>query len=141
MSNDAGRHYVTTGKQINGWTLAIILSVAIIAFGSVVIWSKYGRSQPIEITIVPPQELQGEIYIDGVVNNPGFYPLRTGDSLEDVIQAAGGVSDGADLTQLKLYISEGNEEKLAQKINLNRGLKRGYCKPCPGLVRPGLRPS
>ena len=110
---------MTTGKQINGWTLAIILSVAIIAFGSVVIWSKYGRSQPIEITIVSPQELQGEIYIDGVVNNPGFYPLRTGDSLEDVIQAAGGVSDSADLTQLKLYISEGNGEKLAQRININ----------------------
>jgi len=111
---------MTTGKQINGWTLAIILSVVIIAFGSVVIWSKYGRSQPLEITIVPPQELQGDIYIDGAVNNPGFYPLRTGDSLEDVIQAAGGVSEGADLTQLKLYISEGNEEKLAQKININR---------------------
>ena len=110
---------MTTGKPINGWALAILVLVIIIAFGSVVIWSKYSRSQPIEITIAPPQELQGDICIDGVVNNPGFYPLRTGDSLEDIIQAAGGVSDGADPTRLKLYISEGNEEKLAQKININ----------------------
>ena len=131
---------MTTGRQINGWTLTIILSITIIAFNSVVIWSKYGRSQPIEITIVPPQELQGEIYIGGAVNNPGFYPLRTGDSLEDVIQAAGGISEGADLTHLKLYLSEGNEDKLAQKININLA-EAWLLQALPGIGETIPRPS
>ena len=102
------------------WTLIIILLVAIIATGSIVTWSRYSPSQPIEISIPPGQELQGEIYIGGAVSSPGFYPLRAGDSIEALIQAAGGINDNADLSRLKLYIPEVGEEEQPQKINLNR---------------------
>ena len=102
------------------WTLSIILLIAIIAIGSLVTWSRYSRSQPIEISIPPAQELQGDIYIDGSVNNPGFYPLKAGDSLDDIIRAAGGASANADLNQLKFYIPGVGEEERPQKIDLNR---------------------
>ncbi len=102
------------------WTLIIILLIAIIMVGSLVTWSRYSRSQPIEISISPGQELQGEVYIGGAVNNPGFYPLEAEDSIDDVIQAAGGASINADTGQLKLYIPEVGEEEPAQKVNLNR---------------------
>ena len=105
------------------WTLVIILLVAIIAIGSLVIWSKSRQSQPVEISISPEPGLQGEIYIGGAVNNPGFYPLRAGDSLEALVQAAGGTSTGADLNQLKLYIPEAEEGESPQKIDLNRADK------------------
>ena len=102
------------------WMLIIILLIAIIVVGSLVTWSRYSRSQPIEISISPSQELQGEIYIGGAVNNPGFYPLKAGDSIDDVIRAAGGTFASADTSLLKLYIPEVGEEEPPQKVNLNR---------------------
>ena len=102
------------------WTLIIILLIAIIVVGSLVTWSRYSRSQPIEISISPSQELQGEIYIGGAVNNPGFYPLKAGDSIDDVIRAAGGTSANTDTSLLKLYIPEVGEEEPPQKVNLTR---------------------
>lgn len=102
------------------WALAIILLIAIIAAGSVIVWSRYSPSQPIEISTPPSQELEGEIYIGGAVTNPGFYPLKTGDSIDALIQATGGISSGADLGRLKLYIPDVEEEEQPQKIDINR---------------------
>ena len=109
---------MTTSKFSQYWTLITILLVAIIAISSIVAWSRYSRSQPIEISISPAQELAGRIYIGGAVSNPGFYSLKAGDTIEALVQAAG-IQD-ADLIQLKLYILEPGEEEQPQKIDLNR---------------------
>jgi len=102
------------------WTLLIILLVATITVGGIVAWSRYSGSQPIEISIAksPSQEQLDRIYIGGAITSPGFYPLKAGDSIEALIQAAGGTTS-VDLTGLKLYFSEVGEEE-PQKINLNR---------------------
>ena len=117
---------MTISKFSKYWTLLIILLVATITVGGIVAWSRYSGSQPVEISIAksPSQEQLDKIYIGGAVNNPGFYPLKAGDSIEALIQAAGGTTS-ADLSQLKLYISEVGEvsevgEEEPQKINLNR---------------------
>lgn len=68
----------------------------------------------------PGQELQGEIYVGGTVNNPGFYSLKAGDSIEDIIQAAGGTTDNADLSRIELQIPQSGEEQQPQKIDINR---------------------
>jgi competence protein ComEA len=102
------------------WMLVIFLLIAIIATGSVIVWSRYSPSQPVEISTPPSQELEGEIYIGGAVTSPGFYPLKTGDSLGDIIQAAGGISSNADLGRLRLCIPGIGEEYQPQKIDINR---------------------
>ena len=109
-----------TSKFSQYWTLITILLVAIIAIGGIVAWSRYSQSQPVEISIPSVQELQGEIYIGGAVNNPGFYSLKAGDTIEALIQAAGGTTDSTDFRQLKLYIPQTEEEEQSQKIDLNR---------------------
>jgi competence protein ComEA len=112
---------MTIGKLNKYWTLITILLVVIIIAGGIVAWSRYSRSQPIEISISPTQELlPSEIYISGAVINPGLYPLKAGDSLEDIIQAAGGITSSADLNKLKLHIPQMGEEQLLQKIDINR---------------------
>jgi len=111
---------MTTSKFNKYWTLITILLVAIIAIGSIVAWSRYSPSQPVEISISSNQELQGRIYIGGAVSNPSFYPLKAGDSIEALIQAAGGTTTSADLNWLKLYIPQIGEEEQPQKININR---------------------
>ncbi|MDI6815301.1 MAG: ComEA family DNA-binding protein [Dehalococcoidales bacterium] len=129
---------MTTGKLNQYWTLIIILLVAIIAIGGVVVWSKYSPSQPIEISLSPTQKLHGEIYIGGAVNNPGFYPLEAGDSIEALIQAAGGTTSSANLSRLKLYIPEVGEEEQPQKINLNRA-ELWLLKALPGIGKTRAR--
>ncbi len=109
-----------TNKLSKYWTMITILLVAVIAVGGIIVWSRYPGSQPIEISMPPGQELQGEIYISGAVANPGLYPLKAGDSIAIVIQAAGGATSSADLSQLKFYVPRVGEEYQPQKIDLNR---------------------
>jgi len=103
-------------------TLLIIVLVTTITVGGIVAWTRYSGSQPIEIALSKPlsQEQPNKIYIGGAVTNPGFYPIRAGDSLEALIQAAGGTTSSADPSGLKLYIPELGEGVEPQKINLNR---------------------
>ena len=100
--------------------LVIIFLVVIMAIGGIVAWSGCGQGQPIEISTPEPVITEQMIYIGGAVNIPGFYPLRAGDSLEALIQDAGGLSDSADLSQLELYIPRAGEEEPPQKIDINR---------------------
>jgi len=113
---------MTTSKANRYWTVIIILLIAIISVGSVIIWSRCSGSQPTEISISnpPAQEQLGRICISGAVNNPGFYPLKAGDNINTLIQAAGGALASASLDGVKLYIPEVGKEETPQKINLNR---------------------
>jgi len=100
--------------------LAIILLVAIIVTGSIVAWTRYRPNCPVEISIPPQQALDGEIYIGGAVNNPGYYPLSAADSIEALIGAAGGTTANADPNQFKLLIPEREGQQEPQKVDLNR---------------------
>ena len=102
------------------WTLITILLVVIIIASGILAWSQYSRPAEISISKPPSQEQLNLIYIGGAVTNPGFYPLKEGDSVEALIQAAGGTTSGADLDWLKLYVPAVGEEKTPQKVNINR---------------------
>ena len=102
------------------WILITTLLVAIIAISGIVACSRYSPGQPIEITKPPTQELTDEIYIAGAVSNPGSYPLKADDTIEALIQAAGGNTSNADLGWLELYLPQTGEKELPQKIDLNR---------------------
>ena len=111
---------MTASKLNRYWTLITILLVAIIVIGSIVAWLRYSPSQPIEISVPQSQERQGVVYIGGAVTNPGFYPFTGDDSIESLIQAAGGTTSSADLNRLELYISKLGEEQEPQKVDINR---------------------
>jgi len=121
LSEANGRRLSMTADKLNKyWALIIVLLVAIIAIAGIAIWSRYNGSQPIDISIPSGQEWQGSVYIGGAVSNPGVYPVKAGDSIEDIIQAAGGTISHADLSNLKIYIPRIGEEIQPQKIDLNR---------------------
>lgn len=111
---------MTASKLNRFWTLIGILLVVIIVAGGIVAWLKCSPSQPIEISLPASQEFQERIYIDGAVNNPGYYPFTSDDSIEALIQAAGGTTGSANLSGLKLYISGAGEKQETQKIDINR---------------------
>jgi competence protein ComEA len=106
------------GRVFNGWWVVAILLVAVIIAGSMVIWSGHRRGA-IEISVAPERS-RGDIYVDGEVNNPGIYPLKAGDSLEDIIQAAGGATASADISRLELRVPALDGMATPQKVNINR---------------------
>lgn len=104
-------------------TVVTLLLIAIIITAAIIAWSKYTPNRPVEISLPPTPKLTGEIYISGQVNNPGLYPLTSDDSLEAVIRAAGGITDTANLSLLKLDVPGGGEaaeNPEGQRININR---------------------
>ena len=52
------------------------------------------------------------IHIDGEVKNPGVYKMKNGDRVNDVIQAAGGLTDNADKSKINLAIKIKDEMKI-----------------------------
>ncbi len=111
---------MTTSKFSQLWTLITILLVVIITAGGILIWSQCSRPAEISISKPPSQEQPNYIYIGGAVNNPGSYSLSASDSIEALIQAAGGTTGSADPGWLKLYVPVVEEEKQPQKVNINR---------------------
>jgi competence protein ComEA len=78
---------------------------------------------PIEISLPETTAATGQItqvYISGAVNNPGFYPLKDEDTIESLIQAAGGVVDGAESDYIELNIAQAEEGETPQKVDINR---------------------
>ena len=66
------------------------------------------------------------VAIEGDVSLPGIYPLKTGDTVEGLLQAAGGVTGGS---TVKLVV--GDIATAPQKINLNTAA--GWLTALPGV--------
>ena len=104
-----------------GKRLIYILLMVAVVFGLIAL-AGCSQGEEIEISLSSTTSLQltGQIYIGGAINNPGHYPLKEGDSIEDLIQAAGGLTDDADLNQIELLIPQPGAENETQKIDINR---------------------
>ncbi len=100
--------------------LPVVFLIVIIAAGGMVILLRYSPGEPVEISMPAVKGWQGEIYIDGAVNNPGVFPLKNGDIIDDLIRAAGGVTGNATAEMLHLHIPVDGDTDRTQKININR---------------------
>jgi competence protein ComEA len=107
-------------RSINGWIIAVLLLVIIIIAGVVIITQKAGQGQAIDITATAEQEVIGRIFVGGEVNNPGYYPIFPGDSIDDIVAAAGGLKEGATLDSVELVVCNENSQDIPQKIDINR---------------------
>jgi competence protein ComEA len=102
------------------WLLIVILLLVSIVCGGIVLAIKQSSHKPVEISIsqADSPKYNGEVYVGGAVANPGFYPLKEGDSLEDIIQAAGPLTE-ADLSHIEIQVPNAGEAHPTQKISLN----------------------
>jgi competence protein ComEA len=100
-------------------TILIIVLLAVIVTGIIIARSRFVTSLPVEISINSNTFPDGTIYIGGDINVPGYYPYAAGDTISDLIQAAGGVNAQTDITNLELHIHLMDDNN-TQKININR---------------------
>lgn len=99
------------------------LIIAIIAGGAVFISRQWGGAKPIEITLPQATASTIEVYLSGAVANEGIYTFSQDSSLEDVLQRAGGVTEGIEPLRLKARVLCPDESPYEQpqktKININ----------------------
>jgi competence protein ComEA len=119
-------------RFLNGWVLAALLLVIVIIAGSIIISQKAGYGQALEISATSQRETVGTIYVGGEINVPGYYPVFSGDSLDDIIAAAGGLKQGANLNSIELIICNTDDAETPQKININRA-ETWLLKALPGV--------
>lgn len=104
-------------------TIIIFVLIIIIAGGIATLlqlhpWAK----EPIEI-IIPevkaPISDSTELYIDGAVARPGRYPVDRDSTINDLLFLAGGLTDAADASEIKLHVPSQDEVNQPQRISIN----------------------
>ena len=112
-------------KQLANYRVLIALSlVALIIVGGIFLfqqqpWSK----ESLEITLTTPvsaSTTEWEIYVDGAVENPGWYSLEQDNDIRDVLSMAGGSTSNNNPVKAKLYIYENGNSVAPQLISINR---------------------
>ncbi len=102
------------------WMLVTVVALLLAAgAGGAVAWLRYEPARPIEISFPGSQEWRGNVYIGGAVANPGLYPSGGKDTIDWLLQAAGGVTGSANLSALELKVPT-TTENVPQKVNINR---------------------
>jgi competence protein ComEA len=105
-------------------TIILFVLIIIIAGGVATLFQLHPWAEgPIEI-ILPeknsPISDTTEIYIDGAVVRPGWYPVNEDSTINDAVLSAGGLADGATTSIIRLYIPTQDETNQSQKISINR---------------------
>ncbi len=121
---------MTTGRTSRFWVSAAIALVAVIAAGAILGWTRYRPVAAVEVSLTQPQEYAGSVYVGGAVVAPGFYPYRSGDTLDDLLRAAGGASGN---NTLELRVLSG--ERGPQLVDINRA------EPWLLAALPGIGPT
>lgn len=93
--------------------------VAVTVVGTVIAVARYRPNRPLEITLPAEVAIEGYVHVGGAVANPGIFPLAGGDTVEDLLAAAGGATTTADLDQLRLIVPEAGQSEAPQRININ----------------------
>ena len=104
-------------------TLIVFALLIIIVGGIAVLFQLHPWAKgPLEITLQEGSSVSGEkqVYVDGAVDNPGWFPLKNDASIGDIIDMAGGLAYKADFSSMKLYIPDDAGSDEPQKISINR---------------------
>ncbi len=114
------------------WAVFTVLLLIVIIGSVVYIWMHWPRRHLIEISMASPVVVSSWIYLDGSVTNPGCYAVKDGESLVTLLQAAGGITDNADLNNVRLYVPALEDTEQAQKVNINRA-ENWLLEALPGI--------
>jgi competence protein ComEA len=107
-------------RYINAWTVTAVILILIIITCGAIIGAKMNPGNALQISLGTGDIPVGHVYVSGEVNNPGFYPLREGDNIRDILKAAGGLTGSANSTRLELNVPVEKKSETPQKVDINR---------------------
>ena len=92
--------------------IIIIVAISIVIICAIYIVIKEANNPRLIINGETLSVNENKIYIDGAVKNPGVYIFKNGQVLEDLINAAGGLDENADLENIDLSYTVKSGEKI-----------------------------
>ena len=102
-----------------GTFVIVFLSVLVIA-GGILIWMRFPRSPGLEISVAVREETPyHDVTVNGAVNSPGIYSVQSGDTIEVILQAAGGTLPAGDTGSIQIIVPYTDELTGEQKIDIN----------------------
>ena len=101
------------------WAAAIILLLLVTVIAIVIALARYRPAHAVEIKLTQAPQTTGSIQVGGAVANPGIYPYSSSDTIQSIIDAAGGTTACADSTVLTLNVQTTASQTSPQKININ----------------------
>lgn len=102
------------------WLSLNVFLLLVLVSGFFLLLLNLPSSPPVLLELITPSPLPvKQVYIDGAIASPGLYPYRPGDSLEDLIEAAGGTLPEAVLDRIEIYIPSSKERGQVQRVNIN----------------------
>ena len=120
---------ITSGKII---PVVLIILLVIIIIGGIIVWSRYEPGDPVEITHPANNIWNGIIYIGGSVNLPGYYPYTYQDTIDTLVQAAGGITDNYSPDTITFLLDDPKKKQQIQKIDINRA-EKWLLETLPGI--------
>ena len=105
------------GKQNLGWLVAVLVLLAVMLAGAGSVLVRRHAASGVEVHTAAVATEVGRIYVGGGVAAPGWYPLYAGDTLDDLLTAAGGLLPGVDSANVSLTF--GTATSGPQRIDIN----------------------
>ena len=106
-------------KSPNRWgAIIIIFLVVLLLVGGVLALARYHPAKLIEITLPSVNHFNDNIQIQGAVPNLGIYPFSSRDTVNSLLDAAGGLKDIGQYS-ITLSVMPQNILDAPQKININ----------------------
>ena len=110
---------IVTPRTLSAFALGVLITALVL--GSMVLFLRSDDNAPIQVLLPTPNQndatssqnsstLAGDaaadvyVYVSGAVRNPGVYPLRPGDRLQQALEAAGGATGDAQLEAVNLAL-------------------------------------
>ena len=140
------------------WLVGFSVVCSLLAAGLLYLAISRPRGQPVQLQS-PPTPAPIQVYVTGAVNRPGVYSVPVDSRVGDVLQAAGGALEDADLTRINLaallvdgqqvFVPVSVQESQAQVEGMNGSAERSQTLPgLPGesaadqvgLTQAGLAP-
>jgi competence protein ComEA len=100
------------------WLSAFIIVGVLLGAGIIFLVTRPPRGEPI-ILLPAPSQSPFTVYVNGAVKKPGLFAVPPGSRVNDVIQAAGGTTDDANIDTLNLarIIEDGEQITVPERIN------------------------
>ena len=102
------------------WAIAVVFLLVITVAAIIIALLGYRPANAIEIHLHESSPTTGSIQVSGEVVNPGIYPFSGSDTVQSIINAAGGTKENEDNSVFTLNIGSSGSQNYAQKININR---------------------
>jgi competence protein ComEA len=84
-----------------GWAIALAIIGSLLAAGLLFLTAQQPRGQPVTLR-PPPTPAPILVHVAGAVAHPGLYTLPVGSRVSHAVEAAGGLTTGANADQLNL---------------------------------------